>query len=53
MDSPLGSECESDHDPNRDIDLEEAQKGATFGKKRCEFNDLKSAEEGKEKGEEG
>ena len=52
MDSDLGSDYESDHEPGRDKTLEEAQKGATFGKKRCEFNELKSAEEGKEMGEE-
>ena len=50
MDDDFGSEYESDHDPNNDRDLEEAQAGVTFGKKRCQFNELKSAEEGKEKG---
>ena len=49
MDSDLGSDYESDHETGRDKTLEEAQKGATFGKKRCEFNELKSSEEGKEK----
>ena len=52
MDSPLGSEFESDDDPNKDNDLEEAQEGVTFGKKRCEFNELKSSKGGKEKEEE-
>ena len=33
MDSPLGSEFESDDDPNNDNDLKEAQAGVTFGKK--------------------
>ena len=33
-----------------DSDLEKAQAGGTYGKKRCKFNELKSAEEGKEKG---
>jgi hypothetical protein len=33
----------------QDKTLEEAQKGATFGKKQCEFNEQKSSEEGKEK----
>ena len=49
MDSPLGSEFESDHDRNIASDLEEAQAKATYGKKRCEFNELKSSEGGKEK----
>jgi len=32
-----------------DSDLENAQAGGTFGKKRCKFNELKSSEGGKEK----
>ena len=48
-DSPLGSEFESDHDKNIDSDLEEAQAKATYGKKRCKFEELKSSEGGKEK----
>ena len=51
-DSPLGSEFEDDDDLNNDSDLEKAQAGATYGKKRCEFNELKSSEGGKEKEEE-
>jgi len=49
MNSDFGSDYESDHKTGGDKTLEEAQKGATFGKKRCEFNELKSSEEGKEK----
>ena len=49
MDSDLGSDYESDHEPARDTTLEEAQKGATYGKKRCKFNELKSSEGGKKK----
>jgi len=49
MDSDFGSDYESDHETGRDKTLEEAQKGDNFGKKRCEFNELKSSEEGKEK----
>ena len=49
MDSPFGSEFESDHDRNIDSELEEAQAKATYGKKRCKFEELKSSEGGKEK----
>ena len=49
MDSPLGSEFESDHDRNIASDLEEAQAKATYEKKRCKFEELKSSEGGKEK----
>jgi len=49
MDSNFGSGYESDHEPERDNSLEEAQNTATFGKKRCGFNKLKSSEEGTEK----
>jgi len=48
MDSDFGSDYDSDHELGRDKTLEDAQNGATFGKKRCKFNELKSSEEGKE-----
>ena len=49
MNSDFGSDYESEHETGRYKTLEEAQNGATFGKKRCEFNELKSSEKGKEK----
>jgi len=48
MDSDCGSEYKSEDEPGQDKSLEEAQHGVPFGKKRPKFDELKSAEEGKE-----
>jgi len=49
--SDLSTDFKSDHDKGWDKSLEQAQKYVAFGKKRPNFEDLKSPEEEKEEGD--